>query len=89
MTHNESSSERLPLSTTKISLLGICVILGNVIIGFNALAVHVALDGIAQSLKVKDGDLQWVVNSYSLVFVSIEAQSRVSYAVRTHILFNK
>jgi hypothetical protein len=70
MTDNEIFNSRQALSTTKILLLGVCVILGNVINGFNATAVNVTLDGVAESLKVKDGDLQWVANSYLLAFVS-------------------
>jgi hypothetical protein len=70
MTDNETSTSRLSLSTTKVLLLGICVVFGNVIVGFNSTAGNVTLDGIAESLKVKDGDLQWVANSYLLTFVS-------------------
>lgn len=51
-------------------MLGICVTMGNVVVGFNASASNVALDGIARSLTITDGDLQWVATSFLLVFVS-------------------
>lgn len=67
----DTSPARLALlSTTRILLLGICITLSSVINGVNYTTTNVTLDGIAQSLKVKDGDLQWVANSYLLAFVS-------------------
>jgi MFS family permease len=38
------------------------------IVVLDATIVNVALPSIKQDLEMSDGDLQWVVNAYTLVF---------------------
>jgi hypothetical protein len=71
MPETEASNQRPALSATRIVFLGICLVLGGVINGVNYTGINVCLEGISQSLKVKDGALQWAANSYLLAFVSI------------------
>jgi hypothetical protein len=70
MSESDTANERRALSPARLLLLGICVTLGSVINGINYTAINVTLEGISNSLKVKDGDLQWAANSSLLAFVS-------------------
>lgn len=62
--------ETFQLPTIKLVLLGVCVTLGNVALGYSANAVAVALDPLAEGLDIADKDLQWTINSYLIAYVS-------------------
>ena len=70
MNETDLPHERRRPSTTELVFLGFCVILASIINGINYTSQNIILDEIALSFKVKDGDLQWVTNSYLLAFVS-------------------
>lgn len=70
MSESDTTNEPSALSPARLLLLGVCVTLGSIINGINYTAINVTLEGISHSLKVKDGDLQWAVNSALLAFVS-------------------
>lgn len=66
-----STSESFQLPIIRLVLLGFCVTLGNVALGYGFNAVPVTLDLLADDLAIADKDLQWTMNSYFLAFVRV------------------
>lgn len=85
MSESQVYPETRALSPIKTVLMGTMVTLGNVALGYNPNAISIALDGIANSLKVTDRDIQWTFNSLLLVFVSRRTGPSIeTYPFRCH-----
>lgn len=57
-------------STSRTLLLAFCLAFGNMVFSISTNSMIVMLDSLSDSLKVTENNLQWILNTFQLPFVS-------------------